>query len=313
MSKRRRHVPQTPHAETEVWPAYVDVLSAAFVFVLLAFAALLTRDVAEQEERIYGAGMDRAEAEKYQHAFAEWLRDGQLAVNHTAAEMANELTPVGLAASCTLPDAAQLAMNPNLVAAFSEKLVELDAARRHPVTLVCTFSPEALGFPEGETKPEPIVRARVVPKLVALAQKIVDRNCGLERGADAWCSSGLEIIGHTDCRPVTKNDSTNWELGSDRASWVLRQMLAGVPSLGSLRQESFRVGAGGRADREPRVDTSSACGNSDSIQSLLSSSLPGLRRAVEADLAQNRRVELLVFLRTKPLAPRPLAPNRAGP
>lgn len=313
MPKRRRHAsPNSAHAETEVWPAYVDVLAAAFVFVLLAFAALLTRDVADEEQRLELEGRSQQDLAEFGRQFQQWLQDGQAAVNEAAVGMASELTPVNLAASCTLPDANQLGMNPTLVASFSEKQVELDPQRRHPVTLICTFSEERLRFEPGDVRPDERSRRVAVPKLAEMAKKIVGRRCGPQTNSSAWCASGLEVVGHTDCRPLPTDERTNWELSSDRADWVLRQMIGELGDLPKA-QKDFRIGASGRADREPRADTSAICAAPDRLQRYLLTTLSGLRDAAESDLTQNRRVEVHVYLRTKPLAERPKPPQVPRP
>jgi flagellar motor protein MotB len=297
MSKRRRQANAATHTDSEVWPAYVDVLSAAFVFVLLTFAALLTRDVADAEQRQKDDETVRKEEIAFAKALSDWFKAGNDAVKQAAEGMANDITPVGLPASCTLPDAAQLQVNPTLVAAFSEQLID-KVQKRHPVTLVCTFSESELNFPVNQVEPDRAGRD-LVPKLQKLARTVVNRHCS---EADArspelrdWCASGIEVVGHTDCRPLMEhNRRTNWELSSDRAGWVLRQMISDLTDLPE-DQHQFRTSAAGRADREPRHGYTN---------------VPCDQRA-DAERKRDRRVEVLIYLRTKPLDDKPEPKGKA--
>lgn len=312
MSRRRRHSTSSAHGETEVWPAYVDVLSAAFVFVLLAFAALLTRDVAQEDDRNAAHARKVQDDSDFRTKQDEWLRNGAQAVRDAAEGMRDDLKPVGLAGACTLPDATQLSLNPLLVASFSEKQLELDPDHRHPVTLVCTFSENALRFAKGKEEPEPPSKREFVPKLQGLATRSANRRCQAATDRPSWCCAGLEVVGHSDCQPLPDDSKTNWELSTNRADWVLRQMVSDL-TVDQLRQREFRLGASGRADREPRVDTSAICADKGNLKRILAGPDSEEKRVVDSTLSQNRRVEVLIFLRTKALEPRPMRPPGMAP
>lgn len=277
MSRRRRHAATEPdsHAD-EVWPAYVDVLSAAFVFVLLAFCAMLTNQVSA------AAGMRKPRPSST--SVAPTINVSATPVDNASGDFL-ALLPAELAGVCALVSAELQAMDPALVGIYHQALIDRDG--RHPLTVVCSLGNNFVRFASRSSVPE-YTRPEIKPALGQLALLSLSRPCALAT-ADAWCVSGLEVVGHADCRRLGDDGAsiTNWELSTNRAGAVIRDMLGRVPGI-AVPPSPFRIGAGGREAREP-------------IAPLAGCDTPNPSAAERWALDKNRRVEVRVFLKTSVL------------
>jgi hypothetical protein len=275
MPRRRRHAPTESESHSdEVWPAYVDVLSAAFVFVLLAFCAMLTNQLSAVAK-----------------PNPEPVVDGPatpLPISSPVGEVGGdfiELLPDELKGVCALVSAELQAMDPALVGIYHQALIDRDG--RHPLTVVCSLDNNLVRFASRSSMPE-YTKTSVKPALGELAMLALSQPCAEADAAD-WCVSGLEVVGHADCRRLGDEytSTTNWELSTNRAGAVIRDMLAHI-SDDLVPPAPFRIGAGGREAREP-------------IAPLVGCDTPSPDSVEQWALDKNRRVEVRVFLKTEVL------------
>ncbi len=291
--RRRLHGADDVAGHSEVWPAYVDVLSAAFVFILLAFLALMTRDAKSTEER---EGGDKKVA-KLAAEISKWQAEAGTLVYAVPDDYKRHLETevlAGLAAREDLLKACVADLPGQASTTFDES--KLDPDRRHAVTVVCTLRSDLISFVTGKWEPGYTPRD-LQDALVRVARDLTTREC-LPGPFPRWCATGFDVVGHADCRPVSvelhrnrKDDAggpslTNWELSTNRAGSVIRNMLAlGTPTEVSLRP-SFDVFAGGREARDA-VDPSCECSVTAPCHD------------------QNRRVVIRIKLKSPPLPPKP--------
>ena len=292
LRRRNRTAEEAPANHSEVWPAYVDVLSAAFVFILLAFLALMTRDAKSAEEREH-SDVKQAQLAK---AIAAWEAGVKQVVEAVPEQYKAHLRDDvlgSLTSKDELLKACVAELPTNASATFDDS--KLDSDRRQAVTVVCTLRSDLVSFDTGRWEPD-YTPDDLQDALVRVARDLTTREC-YPGPLAAWCSTGFEVVGHADCRPVSSGrasaDSgrggrplTNWELSTNRSGAVIRDMLALGTSAEVGLRPTFDVFAGGRETRE-RLDALCDCSSADSCHD------------------KNRRVVVKIKLKTPPLDAKP--------
>ena len=285
---------------SEVWPAYVDALAASFAFLLLVLAIYVfivsgTKSRLDSElnrskdnQRTYAAANDvRHGAEAKARGIPEHFRDVAAQGMHDGAA-ANAMAIEELLNGCETPQADKVHLEPE------------DAQHRAGVLVVCRLPECMIHFVQGQREPNygghpgcPVAiaaqdRKAALQSLVGVLLKLA---CARNPPADelgAWCVEGLEVSGHTDAVRREAKGYTNWELSTDRAGQVIRdltQPYAEQLDAPELR-EQFHLLASGYESRAPAVECPAADKNAECH-------------------GKNRRVELRIRLRSEPLPANP--------
>lgn len=310
---RRRQGDQEEQA-FDVWPALVDVLAAAFVFLLLAFFGLLTRDVAWQgtlaaREREAGEKLAREVAcarkrAAHDHDVEEWKGQVLAAQRETVAAYLKVLR--GHLDAAEMDEArATLLVGACKPGPAVDKLDDGDQelARRRDVLLICGIqsgedsdSEETLiHFRVGDAEPD--YAGGLLYALREAAADLLERSCSKESYPIAdYCAAGFEIAGHADCIGTDAGRSY-WKLSTDRAGSVIRDLMTYRLTNIARADLAFQIQASGY---ETRVAANSEC-SCDKTKDEWS--------RFPSCLAENRRVELRIKLKTKELPGRPKVPE----
>jgi hypothetical protein len=259
-SDRDRRVRQ---AGVEVWPAYVDALSAAFVFVLLLFFVVLIRDVRtaeEKEARIKQIRRRDLASEAQQHAWTQSALANTIGLGALVNDWNSKLdiSPI----PCALDTNGIRANIPN---------------RMLSGTVRCRLDESTINFGTNRVEPQyapPILLQR----LQAFAGDLQRRTCRPGSTMVSWCVRTLEVHGHADCARLWNSSRTEWELSSDRAGQVLRDILERQHGDEIYRQTGLRPQAVGHGASEP-VDNTCDC-----------------RRGSDPCHDRNRRVDIIFQL-----------------
>jgi len=296
MGRRRRktsHEHEAHAGAEEIWPAYVDVLSAAFVFILLAFFALMTRDVKEHEDKEKEQKTNVLAWTEYQAALSTWQRKAEQLIqdlpnwylDHVQEEVLKDH-----------PAAKELRKACSHVENGIFRADGLDHDRRHELTIVCKLTDALIFFKSKEWQPH-YTPPELPQALVALANDLTSTACDVPAGAakHPWCAAGIDVIGHTDCRHMDR--SGNWELSTNRSGRVVKDMLAVDQPQPVKPSPGFRVIASGLEARSP--EPGCACDEAGNAP-------PGCHD-------RNRRVEVRIRLRSTPIELPPVPPaQRSG-
>lgn len=237
--RRRTIAPPQAAAEPEaddIWPAYVDGLSAAFAFMLLAFFALMTRDAKQLEDLEAAEIAGRSAIGEYESALRarEQLRVSALL------QLQSEVAAINGALPKSNP-------SPCLLAAVDS----IGNVSRVEAEIVCTFSEGRIQFPTGSSDPQ-YMPDDLKSQLGKLAELVRDRACTQTQPDDQWCSASLEVHGHSDCVAMrTPDGKTEWELSTDRAGRVLRDMIQPADGAAVPLPADLTVLAVGEGDRRP--------------------------------------------------------------
>ena len=296
-----------------MWPALVDVLAAAFVFLLLAFFGLLTRDVAWQgtlaaKEHEAGGKLAReVECARKRAAHdkdvSDWTAQVLAAQRSTVDEYLRVLR--GHLDGADMDEAkASLLVDACKAGHAVDKLDDGDqeAVRRRDVLITCGIqsgessdSDETLiHFRVGDAEPD--YAGGLLLALRDTAADLLDRSCSKSaEDKDTYCAAGFEIAGHADCIGTDAGRSY-WKLSTDRAGSVIRDMMTYRLTKAARADLPFQIQASGY---ETRVAANGDCSCDKDRDEW--SQLP-------ACLAENRRVELRIRLKTKEMPGRPKQP-----
>jgi hypothetical protein len=295
--------------ELDAWPALVDVLAAAFVFMLIAFIGMLVREfglnarlaaTAAEEGQLVAAQVACARARAaHDKSMEAW--------SNSVVEAAEEATRTYAAAiGMRLREAG---VSEGAAAAFERGCFvtrsDVDAVvgpssgpSRREVVLICAvpsgrYGPNWLmNFQLNQSDPEYLPGFKQAMRAVvtdALAGSCTAAN---SPAAGKGCTAGFEVAGHADC---TGTDAGNryWELSTNRAGAVIQDLMTNVLVDKARADVQFTIQASGYETRVA-ANRDCSCDRAD-------------WRGQTACLANNRRIELRFRIRTRVL---PAAPTR---
>jgi hypothetical protein len=217
---------ESPEEMSEVWPAYVDVLAAGFVFVMLVLLAFAYTERQVQQSRDRQRRLrDRAG----QLAMDKW-RDDVGVWEKKAGDLVDASHASLMSTWSGLPECARSTLQ--LKELCSRRHDNTNAVRksggRIEIDVRCELSEEEIGFESGQWKPK-FRSADDEHCLRRAAEVLYGHRCRGSEVAGAWCATGVEVEGHADCRRLTKGGLTNWELSTNRAGAVIKSMMLDRP------------------------------------------------------------------------------------
>lgn len=299
--------------ELDAWPALVDVLAAAFVFMLIAFIGMLVREfglnarlaatAAEEGEFLATqVACTRARAQ-YDKSLEAWSKGVVAAAESATSTYADDMVTDLLAAGVSDSVAVEF-RNGCTVKKVAGEAAAADAetkAARREILMICTvpsggrYDPDSLmHFEVGGA--EPMYAPGLLRGLRAVIENALDTSCSAPDGADAkeLCTAGFEIAGHADCTG-TDAGRNYWELSTNRAGAVIRDLMTDSLVDQAKSDLQFTIQASGY---ETRVAANPDC----------SCDRADWRGQTEC-LANNRRIELRFRIRTPVLPGIPLRPE----
>lgn len=230
------------HENHERWlVSYADFITLLFAFFVVLYA---TSSQNEEKEKSF------EESIRAQFKFAGLMGGKEATLGNPLGQVFDplEMIPRKDVGNAELEDYIQRILNKNMSEEEKNRVI---SGIRHDRTGVRISLAASTFFPSGSAK----LRLPALKSLdkVAAILKIANRS--------------LVIEGHTDDRPVVGgNVETNWELGSLRATSVVRYLL-------KLHQlDPQKIAAASYADQQPLVPNTS-----------------------EANRAKNRRIEILIL------------------
>lgn len=310
---RYRQPKSTESAEAiEVWPVFVDVLAAALVFLLLAFFAILSRDVVaakqrgDRDGRVAACNREHARVEgDHRRKMAGWEQYVQQLMSETTTTCAETLEksvpwtePLKHLRDARREKGVAEARHLEPFATSADES-DSDGFKRGIVQYKYAFDGSGdISFRPGCAEPT----FRVADLDTALARVVnaaALHSCTRlpEVAATEWCVIGFEVAGHADCVRLGAGSGLcgahesqardEWELSTNRAGHVIRRIIAAD----FQADDRFEIRAAGY---EKRVPVNNAC------------DCAGYGGQENHDcLDANRRVEFRIKMKTPALPVKP--------